>query len=47
VASGGPDVGFFVQYAERSNPNVKLLQERTLRTVPSPSRAGPGHPTKC
>jgi len=34
VASGGADVGFFVQYAERSNPNVKLLQERKLRTVP-------------
>ena len=34
VASGGPDVGFFVQYTERSNPNVKLLQERKLRTVP-------------
>jgi hypothetical protein len=28
VASGGPDVGFFVQYA------VKLVQERKLRTVP-------------
>jgi hypothetical protein len=34
VASGGADVGFFVQYAERSNPNVKLVQERKLRTVP-------------
>ena len=34
VASGGADVGFFVQYAERSNPNVKILQKRKLRTVP-------------
>ena len=34
VASGGADVGFFVQYAERSNPNVKRVQERKLRTVP-------------
>jgi hypothetical protein len=34
VASGGADVGFFVQYAEPSNPNIKLLQERKLRTVP-------------
>ena len=34
VASGGADVGFFVQYAEPSNPNIKLLQKRKLRTVP-------------
>src|SRR4029077_15212009 len=34
VASGGADVGFFVQYAEPSNSNIEHLLERKLRTVP-------------
>lgn len=34
VAAERADVGFFVQYAEPSNPNIRLLNERKLRTVP-------------
>jgi hypothetical protein len=39
VASGRAGVvGFFVQFAQATNPNVKLLQERNLRTVPVVNR---------
>lgn len=34
VASEHADVGFFVQFVEPTNSNIKLLQERKLRTVP-------------
>src|SRR6185312_12608725 len=34
VAARRADVGFFVQFAEPSNSNMKLLSERKLRTVP-------------
>ena len=34
VAFGNAAVGFFVQFADPSNANIKLLQERHLRTLP-------------
>jgi len=34
VASGRADVGFFVQFVEPTNSNIKLLYERKLRPVP-------------
>jgi hypothetical protein len=34
VASHAADVGFFVQFAESTNPNFRLLEERKLHTVP-------------
>jgi len=34
VASGYADVGFFVQFVEPSNRNIKLLHERRLHAVP-------------
>jgi hypothetical protein len=34
VASEHADVGFFVQFVEPANANIRLLQERKLRTVP-------------
>jgi hypothetical protein len=34
VASGNAAVGFFVQFADPSNANIRLLQIRALRTVP-------------
>ncbi|MBX9844043.1 MAG: hypothetical protein K2Z80_19765 [Xanthobacteraceae bacterium] len=33
VATGGADVGFFVQFVEPSNPNVRLLHERKLNVL--------------
>jgi|SRR5215468_3496091 len=38
VASGNAAVGFFVQFADPSNANIKLLRERKLRTVPVVNR---------
>ena len=34
VAMERADVGFFVQFVEPSNPNIRLLYERNLRTLP-------------
>jgi hypothetical protein len=34
VASGNAAVGFFVQFADPSNANIRLLQIRALRTIP-------------
>lgn len=34
VAAEHADVGFFVQFVEPTNPNIKLLYERKLRTLP-------------
>ena len=38
VASGFADVGFFVQFVEPSNRNIKLLHERSLHAVPVVNR---------
>jgi len=38
VAFGNAAVGFFVQFADPTNPNIKLLHERKLRTVPVVNR---------
>lgn len=34
VASGRADVGFFVQFAEPANPNIRLLDRRKLHALP-------------
>jgi len=38
VAFGNAAVGFFVQFADPTNPNIKLMQARKLRTVPVVNR---------